>query len=123
MLAIAVGTVLPWLLIAVGAWLGYQLVLQNGRILLRLEAIEEGLAPRTEAKPRETARPQGGLAVGAAAPDFELPDLKGGRHQLADFRGRNLLLMFFDPKCGFCTTMAAELAALPPEGDDRHCLP
>ena len=41
MTAIVFGTVLPWLLIAVGTWLGYQLVRQNGRILLRLEAIEK----------------------------------------------------------------------------------
>ena len=46
MLAIVFGTVLPWLLIAVGTWLGYQLVRQNGRILLRLESIEKRLAPR-----------------------------------------------------------------------------
>ena len=41
MMSLVFGTVLPWLLIAVGAWLGYQLVRQNGRILLRLEAIEK----------------------------------------------------------------------------------
>ena len=50
MTAIVFGTVLPWLLIAVGTWLGYQLVRQNGRILLRLESIETQLGPRTEAR-------------------------------------------------------------------------
>ena len=33
-MAIFFGTILPWLLIAAGGWLGYQLVLQNGRILV-----------------------------------------------------------------------------------------
>ena len=54
-------TALPWLLIAAGMWLGYQLVRQNGRILLRLEAIEKQIEPRAEAK-----REAGGLPVGTA---------------------------------------------------------
>src|SRR5436190_10651934 len=119
MLAIVLGTVLPWLLIAVGAWLGYQLVLQNGRILLRLESIETRLAPRSENKPREPA----GLQFGSAAPDFDLPDLAGVRHKLAEFLGKDLLLIFFNPKCGFCTKMAAELAALPLEGSEGRAVP
>jgi hypothetical protein len=45
-------TILPWLLIAVGGWLGYQLVRQNGRILLRLEAIEKQLGSRYPLSPR-----------------------------------------------------------------------
>jgi peroxiredoxin len=32
--------VLPWLLWAVGFWLGYQLLLQSGRVLVRLEMLE-----------------------------------------------------------------------------------
>ncbi len=36
-------TVLPWFLVAVLLWLGYQLILQNGRILLRLEKMEQQL--------------------------------------------------------------------------------
>ncbi len=119
MLAIVLGTVLPWLLIALGVWLGYQLVLQNGRILLRLEAIEKRLAPRSESKPQ----PRGGLPVGSAAPDFKLPDLAGVRHKLAEFLGKDLLLIFFNPKCGFCTKMAADLAALPPEIGPDHVVP
>ena len=77
MMTIVFGTVLPWLLIAIGTWLAYQLVRQNGRILLRLESIEEqigaGAAPRAGAKKQEA----GGLPLGTLAPDFELPDLTG----------------------------------------------
>ena len=119
MSAIVFGTVLPWLLIAVGTWLGYQLVRQNGRILLRLEAIEKRLAPRTEAKPREA----GGLPTGATAPEFELPDLAGATHKLSDFRGRDVLLIFFNPQCGFCTKMAADLAALPTDTGEGRAMP
>ena len=116
MTAIVFGMVLPWLLLALLTWLGFQLLRQNGRLLLRLESIEKRLAPRPEAKRREA----GGLAVGTPAPDFELPDLTGVRHQLSEFRDQNVLLIFFDPKCGFCTKMAPDLAALPAgEGGDR----
>ena len=39
-MTILIGILLPWLLIGVGTWLVYQLARQNGRILLRLEAID-----------------------------------------------------------------------------------
>src|SRR6266568_37010 len=116
MTAIVFGTVLPWLLLALLTWLGFQLLRQNGRLLLRLESIEKRLATHAEPKRREA----GGLPVGTPAPDFELPDLTGVRHQLSEFRDQNVLLIFFDPKCGFCTRMAPDLAALhAAEGGDR----
>ncbi|MGE5194635.1 MAG: peroxiredoxin family protein [Deltaproteobacteria bacterium] len=113
------GTVLPWLLVAAGTWLGYQVVRQNGRILARLEAIERRLSPRGGGQPRQA----GGLPVGTLAPDFELPDLTGVRHKLSDFRDKNLLLIFFNPQCGFCTRMAADLAALPVDGGGDRPIP
>src|SRR5262249_3271103 len=119
MMTLIFGTMLPWLLIAGGTWLAYQLVCQNGRILLRLEAIEKRLSPRGGEKPQEA----GGLPVGALAPDFELPDLTGGRHKLSEFRGKELLLIFFNPNCGFCTKMAADLAALPADSGDGRAVP
>jgi peroxiredoxin len=112
-------TVLPWLLIAVGTWLAHELVRQNGRILLRLEAIEKQIGPRAEAKPREA----GGLPLGTVAPDFELPDLTGVRRKLSEFREQNLLLIFFNPRCGFCTKIAADLAALPAKANGQQALP
>src|SRR5262245_32283339 len=119
MITLVFGTVLPWLLIAVGTWFGYQLVRQNGRILLRLESIERQLGERAPAQRQEP----GGLPVGAVAPDFELPDLAGARRKLADFRGQDVVLIFFNPKCGFCTKMAADLAALPIEAGDGRAMP
>lgn len=116
MMTLVFAAVLPWLLIAVGTWLLYQLVRQNGRILLRLEAIENQLGRRTSAKQQKAARPPEGLPVGMEAPDFELPDLASVRRKLSEFRGNDVLLLFFNPKCGFCTKMAPDLAALPTEG-------
>jgi peroxiredoxin len=117
--AIVIGMVLPWLLIALGAWLGYQLLRQNGRILLRLESIEDQLRPSGGVTQRE----DGGLPVGTPAPDFELPDLAGARRRLSDFRAKPVLLIFFNPGCGYCTRMAADLATLPADGDDGRAIP
>ncbi len=119
MMTILFGTVLPWLLIAIGAWLAHELVRQNGRILLRLEAIEQQIGPRAEGQRREA----GGLPLGTVAPDFELPDLRGVRRKLSEFRDQNVLLVFFNPQCGFCTKMAADLAALSAEGGDQRVVP
>ncbi len=118
-MSIAFGTVLPWLLLGVWTWLGYQLLRQNGRILLRLQAIEQRLASSGTGARRE--RPA--LPSGSMAPDFELPDLDGVSHKLSDFRGREVLLIFIDPKCGFCTKMAPELAALAIEKAEGRALP
>src|SRR5439155_20420310 len=54
---------------------------------------------------------------------FELPDLQGGRRALSDFRGRRVLLIFFNPRCGFCTRMGADLAALPVDGAAGRPIP
>ena len=95
---------------------------QNGRILLQLEAIEQQIGPgadrRTEAKRQEA----GGLPLGTVAPDFELPDLQGVRRKLSEFREQNVLLVFFNPQCGYCTKMAADLAALPTDGGDQRAV-
>jgi peroxiredoxin len=114
---------LPWLLIGFGCWLGYQLVRQHGRILLRLEALEKGLAAQPAEPPCPAPAVPSGLPVGSMAPDFELPDLSGARQRLSEFRGRPVLLIFFNPTCGFCTSMVPELAALSPGGRDGKPVP
>ena len=119
MMTIVFGTVLPWLLIAFGTWLAYQFVRQTGRILLRLEAIEQRIGTGARAPQREAS----GLPLGTVAPDFELPDLAGVRHQLSEFREQNVLLIFFNPQCGYCTKMAADLAALPFDRGDQQVVP
>ena len=73
--------------------------------------------------PRKTAASPPACPIGTLAPDFELPDLAGVRRKLSEFRGQDVLLIFFSPKCGFCTKMAADLAALPPEGGGGRAVP
>jgi peroxiredoxin len=51
-----------------------------------------------------------GLPMGSPAPSFMLADLDGETVSLDDFRGHPLLLVFSDPGCGPCNTLAPELA-------------
>jgi peroxiredoxin len=102
----AVGIVLAWLAIVAGGWLGWQLLRQNGRLLLRLEELEGRL---NELQFGEAEKPQG-LSVGTEAQDFELSDLTGDRKSLAQYRGEPLLLIFFNPTCGFCRDLVPKLA-------------
>ncbi len=105
------GMVLLWLFLGLGFWLGYQLLLQNGRVVLRLEMLEKQIRQLGALLTGEPDSPQG-LPVGTPAPDFELPDLAGQPQKLSQFRGRRLLLIFFNPKCGYCLKMMPDLAAL-----------
>jgi hypothetical protein len=54
---LAFALALPWPLIGFGAWLGYQLVRQHGRLLLRLEALEQGLKALQAQPARPTPAP------------------------------------------------------------------
>jgi peroxiredoxin len=120
MSATLLSTILPWLLAILGCWLLYQLLRQNGRILLRLEALEEQVAQLSA--PSRAQAPQG-LEVGSPAPDFELPDLDRKRVRLSHWQGRRVLLIFFNPQCSFCEQMAAGLAALKADGSDGRPIP
>lgn len=53
-----------------------------------------------------------GLPAGTPAPNFNLSDLEGARHSLAEFRGSRLLLVFSDPACGPCNALAVPLERL-----------
>jgi thiol-disulfide isomerase/thioredoxin/uncharacterized membrane protein YphA (DoxX/SURF4 family) len=47
--------------------------------------------------------------VGETAPDINLPDLDGQRVGLGQFRGRDVMLVFWNPECGFCEQLLPEL--------------
>jgi peroxiredoxin/uncharacterized membrane protein YphA (DoxX/SURF4 family) len=55
--------------------------------------------------------PRGALMVGAPAPALQLPDLTGKVIDVADFRGRPTVLVFWNPNCGFCQRLLPELRA------------
>ena len=117
-----------------GAGLGWQLLHQNGRLLLRIEELERRLdeneIAEAHAEPnagnallgndlsnrfreRSLARSKirrDGLKAGEPAPDFRLPRLDGrGELSLDELRGDRVLLIFSDPHCGPCNALAPEL--------------
>ena len=104
--------VLLWVIVGLVCWLLYQLVLQNGRILRRLETLEESVGG-AETTATWTRSLVAGLPIGSLAPDFELPTVSGSRMTFSQWRGQRVLLIFFDPRCGFCRQMLPALAALP----------
>jgi peroxiredoxin len=61
--------------------------------------------PWTGAEERESA----GIEMGALAPGFSLPDLRGRNVRLSDFRESRVLLIFWSAECGFCIEMLEEL--------------
>ncbi|MBI5363491.1 MAG: redoxin domain-containing protein [Planctomycetes bacterium] len=62
--------------------------------------------PKPEAKPVEKQEPKKEEAkaaeLGKAAPDFELVDLDGKKVKLADFKGKLVVLEWFNPDCPMC---------------------
>jgi peroxiredoxin len=101
------------LLVLASLWLIlYQLVKQQGRMLLRLDQLEGVASARPRAaNPGAQAGPRG-VGVGEPFDAFALPDLDGRTVSLADFRGRRVLVVNWDPQCGFCDLAAADLSKL-----------
>ena len=59
------------------------------------------------------------VKVGDPAPSLKLPDLNGKTIDLAGRRGMETLLLFWNPRCGFCQQMLPDLKAWeakPPKG-------
>jgi len=52
-----------------------------------------------------------GIKIGDPAPALKFRDLSGKRLALADFRGGNTLVLFWNPSCGFCQQMVGTLKA------------
>ena len=113
---------LAWAVAGLGWWLGYKLFVQKGRLLLRIEALEERLAQLTGDSPTGDGSWRG-LPVGSVVLDFALPTLAGPTMTLSQWQGRRVLLIFFDPGCGYCRQMLPDLARLEPDPDDGRPVP
>jgi thiol-disulfide isomerase/thioredoxin len=72
------------------------------RVALGPDAIEAMVAEVRDAP---------GVAIGAPVPPLALPSLDGERVSLADLRGHDTLLLFWDPECGYCRAMHDDLLA------------
>src|SRR5213082_2238567 len=73
---VLVGVIVLALLIGEG-WVLFQIMSQQGRLLLRLEALEAGLSEAGGAAVPQPTAGTAGLAIGSAAPNFTLPTLAG----------------------------------------------
>ncbi|MEO8575744.1 MAG: TlpA disulfide reductase family protein [Gemmatimonadales bacterium] len=92
--------------IAGGAWFMMHLLRQHGRLLLRLDALEEKLASASFG-----IGSADGLAIGIRAPAFSLSNLDGSTVSLSDLLAQRLpvLLVFGHPDCGPCVSMFPEI--------------
>lgn len=116
-----VGSVLQWLAFVVGVltlfslWTFlYQLVRQQGRILVRLDRLDERLPPGEippGAADGQRLFPPG-ISVGDTFPSFRLPDVGGEMLALEDLRGKRVVLVHWGTQCGFCDQVAPELVRL-----------
>lgn len=95
-------------------WALVHVLRQNGRLLVRLEAVEAKLAGSVEAPPP-------GLPIKSEAPAFSLTDLLGDTLSLETLlkRRRLLLLLFTEPGCGACDAVLPEVSQWQREYGDR----
>lgn len=93
----------------------FYLLRQNGRLLLRLDAVEAKLG-MTSDRPSPP-----GLPVNSAAPAFTLKDLDGHTVTFDMLRGRasSFLLLFIEPGCSVCDELSPAVAQWQREHADR----
>jgi thiol-disulfide isomerase/thioredoxin len=109
------GWVLVLSLLAGQWWFLVHLLRQNGRLLVRLEAVEASLATDgSVVAPSQNGTPVDqpeGLPVGSEAPNFSLSGLYGESLTLQALRssGKPLMLLFTDPGCGPCNALLPEV--------------
>jgi peroxiredoxin len=116
------------LVAAAAGWLAYQTLLQNGRMLVRLEkleqetrmvraALEEAVESAREHAIEESdaVEPIAGWASGTVVPDFELATADGDTLTLWEWRGRDVVLLFFDPACAHSRELLARMERLRPD--------
>jgi peroxiredoxin len=91
-----------------GAWVALELAMQNGRLMLRIEALEQRLADTAQSG--AAGGNHIGLPPGSVLNDFSLPLLSGGTMTLLQWRGKKVALIFVSPKCTPSRKLLPELA-------------
>jgi hypothetical protein len=114
-LLILVGGVVILGVLAGQWWFLLHLLKQNGRLLVRIEALEgrsdSGLVPHPHTNGTQHGQPVAGLPVGSEAPSFNLDGLHGETLTLESVRssGKPVVLLFTDPNCGPCNALLPEI--------------
>ena len=101
-------------------WFLLHLLRQNGRLLVRIEALE-ALAPGGTAASQKGTQSAVGLPVGEEAPPFALKGLHGETLTLGALRspGKPVMLFFTDPNCGPCTAMLPKVGRWQEEHQEK----
>jgi peroxiredoxin len=109
-------TIVMWALLGVFllavlslGWLLVQVMRQQGRLLLRIEALEAGGGPPDDPGGGDS---RGGLPLATPFPLFRLANLEGEDVSLEGFLGKRVLLVHWSPECGFCRQIAGDLARI-----------
>ena len=109
--------------LAASGWIIIHILGQNGRLLLKLDELEDQIAALASGKPLSNSgpkpastprpEPQRGLPIGTRAPAFRLEGIYGETQTLDALRasGKPVLLVFADPGCGPCNALMPEVAA------------
>jgi methylamine dehydrogenase accessory protein MauD len=104
-------------------WFLANVLRQNGRLLVRVEALEAKLGAGGEVPSVNggQAQRQTGLAVGSEAPGFTLSGLHGETLTLDSLRssGEPVMLLFTDPNCGPCNALLPEVGRWQEENSDK----
>lgn len=98
-------------------WLLVHLLGQNGRLLVRMDSLEEALSNANinvdddDEDYEDDDEEEEGLPIGAAAPAFSLTGLYGETATLDSLRARGnpVLLVFSDPTCGPCNALMPDV--------------
>jgi len=109
-----VAVVVLLLFVAIGgqALMLVQLLRQNGRPLLRIEAPEARFAGANLAAPAPTPPLVLALPIASQTPAFEAVRMSGGKISLDELRqdDKPVVLVFSDPDCGPCNALLPDLA-------------
>lgn len=119
----AVTVVVLALVILGAAFVLFQVVRQQGRLLLRIEELEGLLGVGGQRMGALGAAAHGshvistpvGLPIGSTLEPVTLTDLDGMDVALDAFAGKQMVLVNWSPTCGFCDAIAPDLAAAGPE--------
>jgi peroxiredoxin/uncharacterized membrane protein YphA (DoxX/SURF4 family) len=121
------GGVVVLALLAGQWWFLVHLLRQNGRLLVRLEALEASIATDGSVAPSQNGTPvppAEGLPVSSTAPEFSLSGLHGETLTLEALRapGKPVMMLFTDPGCGPCNALLPEVGRWQEEHQEKLTL-